>query len=277
MEVAIFPNPRRPGIGLRPRREAQRPLLPQHARHCPVLEAGSATGFLVHPPLAEKESFQVGYEGEGRYQFVYSVNTKGNNWEPVFTVTYVLPVGGIGATKREIKLHIQDTPQTREIAHLMPGMFIAVDDMGTPAGAVTLRGAWNFQTAPGWDTVYTPIFNMIERPSAPMLVIRVETDWYVHDTEFRYVLQPGETISASHSMPIGQVLFVPREDITFRDGTEEEIAARHQSSQAFYDEKARTKVKTPYGMEYSPHYQRASRQKKTAEPRAGDPEGDPPA
>ena len=42
---------------------------------------------------------------------VYSVSTKGNNWEPVFTVTYLLPVGGIGATKREIKLHIQDRPK----------------------------------------------------------------------------------------------------------------------------------------------------------------------
>jgi hypothetical protein len=261
MEVGLFPNPLRPGIGLRPRREAQRPLLPQHARHCPVLEAGSTAGFLVHPPLAEKESFQIGYEGEGRYQFVYSVNTKGKKWEPVFTVTYVLPVGGIGATKREIKMHIQDTPQTREIAHLMPDMFLSADDMGTPAGAVTLRGAWSFQTPQGWDTIYTPVFNMIERPIAPMLVIRVETDWHVHDSEFRYVLQPGETISVSHSMPIGQVMFVPREEITFRDGTEEEIAARHQSSQAFYDEKARTKVKTPYGVEYSPHYQRTSRRK----------------
>ena len=124
MEVGLFPNPFRPGIGLRPRREAQRPLLPQHARHCPVLEAGSTAGFLVHPPLAEKETFQVGYEGEGRYQLVYSVNAKGSKWEPIFTVTYLLPMGGIGATKREIKMHIQDTPQTREIAHLMPGMFI---------------------------------------------------------------------------------------------------------------------------------------------------------
>jgi hypothetical protein len=80
MEVGLFPNPFRPGIGLRPRREAQRPLLPQHGRHCPVLEAGSTVGFLVHPPLAEKETFQIGYEGEGRYQFVYSVNTKGRKW-----------------------------------------------------------------------------------------------------------------------------------------------------------------------------------------------------
>jgi hypothetical protein len=261
MEVGLFPNPFRPGVGVRPRREAQRPLLPQHARHCPVLEAGSTAGFFVHPPLAEKETFQIGYEGEGRYQFVYSVNASGKEWEPLFTVTYVLPMGGIGATKREIKMHIQDTPQTREIAHLMPAMFICPDDLGTPAGAVTLRGAWNFQTPRGWDTVYTPVFNMVERPLAPMLVIRVETDWYVHDSEFRYVLQPGETISASHNLPIGQVIFVPREEITFRDGTEQEIAERRQSSQAFYDEKASMKIKTPYGMEYSPLYQRTSRRK----------------
>jgi hypothetical protein len=157
-------------------------------------------------------------------------------------------------------------------------MFISQDDMGTPAGAVTLRGAWNFQTPPGWDTIYTPVFNNIERPFAPMLVIRVETDWHVHDSEFRYVLQPGEIISASHSMPIGQVMFVPREEITFRDGTEEEIAARHQSSLAFYAEKASTKVKTPYGVEYSPHYQRTSRRKNvTTEPRDGEAGGDPTA
>jgi len=276
MEIGLFPNPYRPGIGLRPRREAQRPLLPQHARHCPVLEAGSTVGFLVHPPLAEKETFQIGYEGEGRYQFVYSVNTKGRKWDAVFTVTYLLPIGTIGATKREIKMHIQDTPETREIARLMPAMFVSEDDMGTPAGAVTLRGAWNFQTPQGWDTVYTSVFNMIERPIAPMLAIRVETDWYVHDSEFRYVLQPGETISASHSMPIGQVIFVPREEITFRDGTEEEIARRQQSSQAFYDEKASTKVKTPYGLEYSPHYQRTSRKKNlTMETRGSDAGSDP--
>jgi hypothetical protein len=42
----------------------------------------------------------------------------------IFTVNYLLPMGGIGATKREIKMHIQDTPQTREIARLMPAMFM---------------------------------------------------------------------------------------------------------------------------------------------------------
>jgi hypothetical protein len=158
----------------------------------------------------------------------------------------------------------------------MPEMFVAQDDLGTPAGAVTLRGAWNFQTPQGWDTVYAPVFNLIERPIAPTLAIRVETDWYVHDSESRYVLQPGETISASHSMPIGHGIFVPGEEITFRDGTQEEIASRHQASQAFYDEKARTKVKSPDGLEYSPHCHRTSRRVKvTTEQRGGDAVGDP--
>src|SRR5262245_46030368 len=106
MEVSLFPNPRRPGIGMRPKREGQRPLLPLHARHCPVLEAGSSLGFLVHPPLGEKVTFQVGYEGEGRYEFLYSVNPSGGKWEPVFSVTFSMPVGGIGATKEEVKMMI---------------------------------------------------------------------------------------------------------------------------------------------------------------------------
>ena len=170
----------------------------------------------------------------------------------------------MGAAKEEVTMLIPATPESSETARLMARMFIVADDLGTPAGAVTLRGAWSFQTPPGWDTVYTPIFNMIERPVAPMLVIQVETDWFVHDTEFRYVLQPGETISASHSLPIGQAFFVPREKITLRDGTEDEIAARQQSSQAFFDEKAAAKVKTAYGLEHSPHYQRKSRQQNAA-------------
>jgi hypothetical protein len=264
MEVSLFPNPHRPGIGLRPRRESQRPLLPLHARHCPVLEAGSALGFMVYPPLAEQELFTVGYEGEGRYELVYSVNPTRHKWESIFSVTFVLPVGGIGATKEEVKMLVPATPEMSATAGLMARMFIVPDDLGTPAGAVTLCGAWNFQTPPGWDTVYTPIFNMIERPMAPVLVIRVETDWFVHNTEFRYVLQPGETISASHSLPIGQVLFVPREEITLREGTEEQVAARSQSSAAFFREKAATKVKTAYGLEYSPHYLRTSRQQNAA-------------
>jgi hypothetical protein len=79
-------------------------------------------------------------------------------------------------------------------------------------------------------------------------------------------------------MPIGQVIFVPREEVAFREGTEEEIAARLETARAFYDEKAKLKVKTPYGLEYSPHYQNTSRQKKvTTKPRGRDAADDPTA
>ena len=66
---------------------------------------------------------------------------------------------------------------------------------------------------------------MIDRPVAPMLVVRVETDWYPHETEFRYVLQQGEGIPGAYNLPIGQVLFVPRDEITMRDCREDELAA----------------------------------------------------
>ena len=95
-----------------------------------------------------------------------------------------------------------------------------------------------------------------------MLVVRVETDWYAHETEFRYVLQPGEGISATSSMPIGQVFFIPREEITMRDCTAEELLAIEQSAETFARQKAGSKITTGYGLAYSPHYLRQSRSPK---------------
>ena len=247
MEVRLYPNSRRPGVGQRPRRESQRPMLPQHARNCPVLEAGSALGYLVYPPLEPNESYHLEFQGEGRYQFVYFVNSPRGKWEPVFSVTIILPVGSLGMIKEEVAFMTPEPRMSREDASLAARTFIVPEDLGTPPGALSLRGATNFQTPPGWDTVYTPVFNMIERPVAPMLIVRVETDWYAHETEFRYVLQPGEGISGSHSMPIGQVFFVPREEITMRDCTKEELDAIKQSADEFSREKAAFKVNTPYG------------------------------
>ena len=177
----------------------------------------------------------------------------------MFSVTFVLPVGRHRHIQEEVAFLIPGGPISRENAVLMARTFIVPEDLGTPPGAVSLRGATNFQTPPGWDTVYTPVFNMIERPVAPMLVVRVETDWYAHETEFRYVLQPGEGISGSHSLPIGQVLFVPREEITLRDCSEEELEAIKQSRQEFSRAKAALTRNTAYGLPYSPHYFQASR------------------
>src|SRR5437870_9529759 len=100
MEVRLYPNSNRPGVGLKPRRESQRPLLPQHARHCPVLEAGSGLGFLVYPALRDNESFHIEFQGEGRYQFVFAVNS-GGNWESILAINLILPIGSIGMMKEE--------------------------------------------------------------------------------------------------------------------------------------------------------------------------------
>jgi hypothetical protein len=262
MEVRLFPNSARPGVGMKPRRESQRPLLPQHARHCPVLEAGSALGFLVYPALEQNESFHIEYQGEGRYQFVYFLGG-GGNWEPIFSIAIVLPIGSIGMMKEEVTFLGRKAPVSREAAIAISRVFIVPEDLGTPPGAIAVRAATNFQTPPGWDTVYTPIFNMIDRPVAPMLVVRVETDWYAHETEFRYVLQPGEGIPGAHNLPLGQVFFVPREDITMRDCTADELGEIRRSKEEFFREKAASKIMTPYGLDYSPHYVRQSRSQKS--------------
>jgi hypothetical protein len=262
MEVRLSPNSRRPGVGLKPRREGTRPLLPQHARHCPVLEAGSALGFMVYAPLEPRESLYLEYEGDGRYKFVYYLQTQDGQRTPIFQVTMSLSVGGIGMVKEEVTF-VGAPMLSREAALAVARAFLVPEDMGTPPGAIALRGATNFQTPPGWDTVYTPIFNMIERPVAPMLVVRVETDWYAHETEFRYLLQAGEGITVDHSIPIGQVFFLPREEITMRACTSEELKSFEESRQEFNSRKAAAVQKTSYGLAYSPHYLRQSRAQKS--------------
>lgn len=262
MEVRLFPNSSRPGVGQLPRRESSRPMLPQHARHCPVLEAGSSLGFMVFPALEPHESFYIEFQGEGQYLFSYFQSARAGKWDPIFSVAVILPIGGIGMMREEVKFQVKNPPVSVEDAKLIMRAFIVPEDLGTPSGAVTLRGSTNFQTPEGWDTVYTPVFNMIERPVAAALIVRVETDWYAQESEFRYVLQPGEGIPGAHTMPIGQVFFVPREEITMRPCTEEELAAIRKSKEEFNAAKAAHKITTPYGLQYSPHYLQQSRARK---------------
>jgi hypothetical protein len=261
VEVQLFPNSRRPNVGQRPKREGTRPMLPQHARHCPVLEAGSAAGFMVYAPLDPKESIHVNYEGDGVYKFVYYTELQGSKTSPIFSVTLTLPLGGVGVMKEDVQV-MSPASVTREAALAVARVFLIPEDFGTPPGAIALRGAYNFKTPEGWDTLYTPIFNMIERPIAPMLIVRVETDWYTHETEFRYVLQPGEGITISPTIPIGQVMFVPREEIAFRDSTGAEIEELRQRQAEFAQQKTAAAQKTPYGLTVSPHYLRESRDRR---------------
>ncbi len=272
MDVITWSNSARPGIGPKPRRESQRPLLPQHARHCPVLEAGSGLGYLLYPALEPSESFLVEYQGDGRYKFMFFIAEQSGKWGTLFQVVISMPIGSLGLVKEEATLLVPDPPIDEEGAKRIMRTFIVPEDLHTPPGAVTLRGSTNFKTPPGWDSVYLPVLNMIERPVAPMLVVRVETDWYPHESEFRYVLEPGQVIPGSHSMPIGQVLFVPREEPGLHEATEEEVATLKGDREEFVKHKRGTKLTTRYGLQYSPQYVRQSRAAKMA---AGAPAQEP--
>jgi hypothetical protein len=61
-------------------------------------------------------------------------------------------------------------------------------------------------------------------------------------------------------MPIGQAMFVPREQITIRDCTEHELADIHRSAEQFGRDKAAQTQATPFGLQVSPHYLRESRE-----------------
>ncbi len=262
MDVTIYPNQARPGVGLRPKSESQRPLLPQHSRHCPVLEAGSSLGFLVYPPLEKHEAYFVEYNGEGIYDFKYFLQNPTGKWDPLFAVRWQLPVGSIGKMNSEVAFAVENPPIDEAAARRIVRAFMVPEDLGTPPGAVTLRGAYNFHTPEGWDTVYTSVLNHIDRPVAPALTVRVETDWYPQHTEFRYVLEPGQGIPGAHSLPIGQVFFVPREEPTLRDASKEETEALNQSRADFNEEKSGQKRTTRYGLEYSPYYSKESRRRR---------------
>jgi hypothetical protein len=69
-------------------------------------------------------------------------------------------------------------------------------------------------------------------------------------------------------MPVGQVFFVPREEITMRDCTDDELAAMKRADEEFSRGKAATQITTPYGIPYSPHYLKESRARQTTSARA---------
>ncbi len=226
-----------------------------------MLEAGGATGFMVYAPLHPEESYHVEHEGDGRYTFMYFLEAPSGTPTHIFTVTIALSIGAVGMTKEEVVFTGVPTFSREEALNIMR-VCVVPEDMATPAGAIALRGATNFRTPAGWDTIYTPIFNMIERPVAPMLVVRVETDWYAHETECRYVLQPTEGMTVQRSLPIWQVCCIHREEITLRDCTDVELEKIRRSQMQFAQDKADATQRTSYGLSVSPHYLRQSRARK---------------
>ena len=262
-EVTVLPNRYRPGVGLPAARVSPRPWLPQHARHCPVLEAASGLGLLVYPPLRLDESYQLLFQDQ-KYHFTYFREKTPGQWDDVFRMTFSLAVSGGSSYSMELGVKDGETVSDEEVNEICTALILP-QHFGQPEGAVGLRGSVDFRTPEGWDTVYGAVANHISRPMISCLTVRVETDWYAHGTEFRYLLQPGDLLHVSPTQPIGQVFFVPREEITLRDGTKEEGAEFSRRWDSFEKEKSGDQVTAPYGLRYSPLYQKR-RQGKAARP-----------
>ncbi len=182
-------------------------MLPQHARMCAPLEAGSSLGFLVYPALADHESFQIRRRSPGEIDFAFF---GGNPTAPthLFTLHYNVPAGGMGVWSEDLAYRAPDC-ELSEI-NLIRDALLRMGSLWVPPGAVALRGAVDFRTPAGWDTVFTGVLNRVEPPSLSVLTARVQTDWYAFDTEFRFVLQVGDVLSGSGRIPVGQAFVVPR-------------------------------------------------------------------
>jgi hypothetical protein len=255
-EVTILPSQRRPHAGRQPTSEARRPWLPQHARLCPVLEAGSALGYLVFPPLQDNESYQVRYLPDNTFRLSFYVADPQGSAHLAFAIS-TTPSAGAGLMTDELVYH--DKAFDMDDATIRGLKDALIVNLDTPPGGVGLYGAFDFRTPEGWDTVYTAVMNQPQPPHVPALSVRVQTDWYAHATEFRYVLQPGDGVSATGASPVGQVFFVPREEVTLRQAAREEVAAFRAAQRRYWEEKAADQLIAPYGIKYSPHYRTSSR------------------
>ncbi|MPZ99232.1 MAG: hypothetical protein GEU80_07810 [Dehalococcoidia bacterium] len=252
MKVLLVPNQRRAGVGKPPATENRRAWLPQQARFCPVLEDGSKTGYLVYPPLHDHEGFQVRYLPQNVFRFTFFVEDATGQAHRAFIVDLHPSSGTGGFDEQEVVFLDEQAPLDQAGALAMVDALTT--NVNSPPGGVGLRGAFDFLTPEGWDTIFTGVLNEQQRPHLPSLTVRVETDWYPQNTEFRYILQPGDVISAGGSGPIGQVLFVPREAVEVGDAAAADIERFRDAQRAYWEERATKHHTTNFGALYTYHY-----------------------
>jgi hypothetical protein len=252
MQVTVLENQRRPGVGKAPAAENRRAWLPQQARFCPVLEDASRTGFLVYPPLDQRESLQVRYLEQNVFRFAFFVQDQGRMSRRVFVVD-VQPSAGTGGIDAQDVRFIDPAAKLDDDA-VLTLVDALVTNLNAPPGGVGLRGAHDFVTPEGWDTIYTGMLNEQQRPHVPTLTARVETDWYAQNTEFRYVMQPGDVLSASGHAPVGQVFFVPREDVELTPGAAADVERFREAQRAYWEERGTKEHITNFGALYTYHY-----------------------
>jgi hypothetical protein len=199
----------------------------------------------------------VRYLQGNSYRFSFFVNDNTGKPDLVFAISSTPSAGGGGLMADDLAYRDQHySIGDEEIRALKDALIVNLD---TPPGAIGVRGAVDFLTPEGWDTVYCGVLNQPEPPHLPVLSVRVQTDWYAHNTEFRYVMQPGDVFSAGGSAPVGQVFFVPREDVHLQDASEADAVRFRSSQRDYWEAKAEDQLTAPYGLRYSPHYRKMSR------------------
>ncbi len=269
MRVTILDSQRRPGIGKVPAPENRRAWLPQQARFCPVLEDASRSGFLVYPPLDARESLQIRYLEQTVYRLTFFVQDAGGMSHRAF-VADIQPSAGSGGVEAQDVRYIDPATKLDDAA-VLALVDALTTNVHTPPGGVGLRGAHDFVTPEGWDTVYMGVLNEQQRPHVPSLTVRVETDWYAQNTEFRYVLQPGDVLSATGAAPIGQVLFVPREDVELAPGGAADVERFRESQRTYWEARSEKERVTNFGALYTYHYRDLQKERRGAGEVSGPP------
>lgn len=253
MRVTLVPNLRRPGIGRLPEPDGRRASLPEHGRLCPVLEDANRTGYLVFPPLEAREAFQIRYLEENLYQATMLRDPGGGRPPTVVFAAEIRPAAGApGAEVRDIR-HV-DRASGLDEAGALELLDALTTNLNAPPGGIGIRGAFDFVTTEGWDTLYLGVVNETARPQIPVLTARIETDWYPQNTEFRYAMQPGDVLMVNGGAPIGQVFFVPREAISLAPASEADVTSFLERQERYWAERAEKERTTPYGALIAHHY-----------------------
>lgn len=264
MRVTLVPNLRRPGVGRLPEPDGRRASLPEHGRLCPVVEDANRTGFLVFPPLEPREALQVRYREENLFQLTMLRDPGGGRPPTVMFAAEIRPnAGAPGTESREIR-HV-DAASGLDERGALELLDALTTNLNAPQGGIGIRGAFDFVTPEGWDTLYLGVVNETARPQIPVLTARIETDWYPQNTEFRYAMQPGDVLMVSGGAPIGQVLFLPREPASLSPASEADVEAFLSRQEAYWTERAGKERTTPYGALISHHYRDVQRVHRTRE------------
>ncbi|HJM88840.1 MAG TPA: hypothetical protein QF624_04330 [Dehalococcoidia bacterium] len=209
MHVKIVPSYRRRGVGRRPSQALERALIAGD-RVTPALEAATGTGFLVYPMLHENERVEVEIGDNGALLFTLFATSPAGETTPVLRMSLGGSAGWGGLGQNEL-LYLNERAglDGDSAIHLVDALTTNV--MPGTAAQIGFLGSYNFLTPEGWSTICMPSVN--NPPVIPVMSCMIETDWYPQNTEFRSLLKRGETLHIRPDVPLGQVMFLPREAV----------------------------------------------------------------